>query len=76
MKVIDSALNCQNEVIGKTLEEFLFSINFKKLFKPYVGIKINKKINFINPKREKNNLTKISNKIALEIVDKAIKKFS
>ena len=76
MKVSGSALNCQNEVIGKTLEEFLFSINFKKLFKPYAGIKIDKKINFINPTRAKNNLTKISNKIALEIVDKAIKKFS
>ena len=76
MKVIGNALYCQNEVIGKTLEDFLISINFKEVFKPYASIDLDQNINFINPMRAKNNLTKISNKVATEIVKKSIKKFS
>lgn len=76
MKVIGNALCCQNESIGKILEDFLTSVNFKEVFKPYSNIELDKNINFINPMRAKNNLTKISNKAAFEIVKKSIKKFS
>ncbi len=76
MSIIANALSCKNSNISRAIKEFLISIQFKEIFKPYSGLTIDKKINFINPARAKNNLTKITNKSAFDIVKKSIKQYS
>ena len=66
MKLIGIAFSCNNKDIKNKMKDFLISVRFKEIFKPYSNIKIDKNINFINKTRTRNSLIQVTNKIDIK----------
>ncbi|MEC8100365.1 MAG: iron-containing alcohol dehydrogenase [Pseudomonadota bacterium] len=73
--IISKAMGCSNKNLESSLISFFKKLNYDKYLDPIKNIKINKKINFINPARSKNSLVKVSNAEASKIVKNCIKNY-